>query len=340
MRDKTTTTRYLAKLPALLVLTGAIALLQLHAIQFWTEFVGPMGWAWAVLLEVVALWLWYQRQLARRALALVTSVLALTGPVYTVCEPLVEEWQAASHVDAGRELRIERLTQEAARLEESLATFRDNSEARAGWLTPIQEAQARLTEVDAELAELLSTPPAEAMTWRQQALVVMQALALIIFQLSAVLAITSLSRMGRPVPAPAVSGGPTSSGDRLPEDTAGLGEDVAVPSTPSAEAVTFNLEPRLAKPSMSETNDESELSKGHFEYADIVALRQALEQLLEERGTTQAAFCRDHGVSPRDLSLLRRHEARSAAGERTISITALERLASIIDAQPMSRAAT
>ena len=196
------------------------------------------------------------------------------------------------------------------------------------------------TEVDAELAELLSTPPAEAMTWRQQALVVMQALALIIFQLSAVLAITSLSRMGRPVPAPAVSGGPTSSGDRLPEDTAGPGEDVAVPSTPSPEAVTFNLEPRLAKPSMSETNDESELSKGHFEYADIVALREALEQLLEERGTTQAAFCRDHGVSPRDLSLLRRHEARSAAGERTISITALERLASIIDAQPMSRAAT
>ena len=54
MRDKTTTTRYLAKLPALVVLTGAIALLQLHAIQFWTEFVGPMGWAWAVLLEVVS----------------------------------------------------------------------------------------------------------------------------------------------------------------------------------------------------------------------------------------------------------------------------------------------
>lgn len=338
MRDKTTMTRYLARLPALLVLTGAIALLQLHAIQFWTEFVGPMGWAWAVLLEVVALWLWYQRQLARRALALVTSVLALTGPVYTVCEPLVEEWQMASHADAGRELRIERLTQEALRLEESLATFRENSEVRAGWLTPIQEAQARLTEVDAELAELISTAPAEAMTWRQQALVVMQALALIIFQLSAVLAITSLSRMGRP--APAVSGGPISSGERLPEDSADLGEDVAVPSAPSPEGMSCNLEPRLGKPGMNETNDESELGKGRFEYANIVALRESLEQLLQERGTTQAAFCRDHGVSPRDLSLLRRHEARSATGERTISITALERLASIIDAQPIGRAAT
>lgn len=246
MRDKTTTTRYLARLPALLVLIGAIALLQLHAIQFWTEFVGPMGWAWAVLLEVVALWLWYQRQLARRALALVTSVLALTGPVYTVCEPLVEEWLTASHVDAGRELRIERLTQEAARLEESLATFRENSEARAGWLTPIQEAQARLTEVDAELAELISTPPAEAMTWRQQALVVMQALALIIFQLSAVLAITSLSRMGRS--APAVIGGPISSGERLPEDSAGLGEDVAVPSTPPPRTCPATSSPGWESP--------------------------------------------------------------------------------------------
>ncbi|MGK0547760.1 helix-turn-helix domain-containing protein [Halomonas cupida] len=340
MRDKTTTTRYLARLPALLVLTGAIALLQLHAIQFWTEFVGPMGWAWAVLLEVVALWLWYQRQLARRALALVTSVLALTGPVYTVCEPLVEEWQMASHVDAGRELRIERLTQEALRLEESLATFRENSEVRAGWLAPIQESQARLTVVDSELAELMATPPAESMTWRQQALVAMQALALIIFQLSAVLAITSLSRMGRPTPAPTVSGGPISSGDRLLEDCADIGEGVAEPCATSPEDISCNLESRLGKPGMNETNDESELGKGHFEYANILALRESLEQLLQERGITQAAFCRDHGVSPRDLSLLRRHEARSAKGERTISITALERLATIIDAQSMSRAAT
>lgn len=159
MGNQSPTTRFIEMVPPLLVLAGAIALLQVHAIQFWTEFVGPMGWAWAVLLEVVALWLWYQRQLARRMLAMVASVLTLTGPIYMVCEPLVEEWLSASHVDAGRELQLERLALEASRLEESIDTFWANSEARAGWLEPIQVAQARLAEVDNQLATLVAAPP-------------------------------------------------------------------------------------------------------------------------------------------------------------------------------------
>ena len=65
-------------------------------------------------------------------LAMVASVLTLTGPIYMVCEPLVEEWLSASHVDAGRELQLERLALEASRLEESIDTFWANSEAPGG----------------------------------------------------------------------------------------------------------------------------------------------------------------------------------------------------------------
>ncbi len=339
MGNQSPTTRFIEMVPPLLVLAGAIALLQVHAIQFWTEFVGPMGWAWAVLLEVVALWLWYQRQLARRMLAMVASVLTLTGPIYMVCEPLVDEWLSASHVDASRELRIERLALEASRLEESIEAFRANSEARAGWLEPIQVAQARLAEVDSQLATLVAAPPAEACTWRQQALIGMQAVALLIFQLAAVLAITSLSKLRQHAFAKGVTPRPTSSCDRLREETPGIGQNLVVAGALNAESATCNLEPELGLPSMGEANNDSELGKGGFAYADIVVLRDAREQLLEDREMTQAAFCRDHDFSPRDLSLLRRHEARCAAGARTISITALDRLAEILRHHPTSCAA-
>lgn len=340
MGNQSPTTRFIEMALPLLVLAGAIALLQVHAIQFWTEFIGPMGWAWAVLLEVVALWLWYQRQLARRMLAMVASVLTLTGPVYMVCEPLIEEWQSSSHVDAGRELRIERLTLEASRLEESIETFRANSEARAGWLEPIQDAQARLAEVDSQLATLVAAPPAVTSNWRQQAVIGMQAVALLIFQLAAVLAITTLSSQRQQVIAEGVTPCPTSTCGSLREGPPETGQNLAVAGAAPTKAVTCNHEPELGTPSMSEANDDSELGKGGFAYADIVELRDTLEQLLENREMTQAAFCRNHEFSPRDLSLLRRHEARCAAGERTISVTALDRLAEILWPQPSSRAAT
>lgn len=340
MGNQSPTTRFIEMALPLLVLAGAIALLQVHAIQFWTEFIGPMGWAWAVLLEVVALWLWYQRQLARRMLAMVASVLTLTGPVYMVCEPLIEEWQSSSHVDAGRELRIERLTLEASRLEESIETFRANSEARAGWLEPIQDAQTRLAEVDSQLATLVAAPPAVTSNWRQQAVIGMQAVALLIFQLAAVLAITTLSSRRQQVIAEGVTACPTSTCGSLREGPPNSGQNLAVGGAVPTEAITCNHEPELGTPSMSEANDDSELGKGGFAYADIVELRDALEQLLEDREMTQAAFCRDHEFSPRDLSLLRRHEARCAAGERTISVTALDRLAEILWPQSSSRAAT
>lgn len=342
----TTTTRphWSHRLPALAVLLGAITLLQVHAIQFWMEFVGPMGWAWAVLLEGVAVWLWSQRQALRRVLALVTSLLALAGPLYAVCEPLVAEWQSAGSRDAGRELRIEQLQREASRLEETIATFRANSEARAGWLEPIQVAQARLQEVDHELAGLVAQPSAQALSWRQQALVVMQALALVIFQLAVVLAVTSLARQRQLVPADlgSVSASPTPTSRQVCVAPQDMGMGGAMASPLATDEAPCNLDAELGAPSMSEMNDEDELAmaKGHFTYADIVELRDALNQLLEEREITQAAFCRGHGISPRDLSLLQRHEERCSAGERTISATALERLARTLRDTAAGRVAT
>ena len=200
--------------------------------------------------------------------------------------------------------------------------------------------QTIIAEVDSQLATLVAAPPAVASSWRQQALIAMQAVALLIFQLAAVLAITSLSRQRQQVVAEGVTPRPTSSCDRLREEPHDIEQDVSVVLTAHTEAVTCNLEPELGAPSMSEVNDDSELGKGGFVHADIVELREALEQLLEDRGMTQAAFCRDHGFSPRDLSLLRRHEARCAAGERTISFTALDRLAEILRHQPAHCAAT
>lgn len=42
----------LNRVPTLLVLTGAIAIVQWHSIQFWSEQINPtIGWLWSVALE-------------------------------------------------------------------------------------------------------------------------------------------------------------------------------------------------------------------------------------------------------------------------------------------------
>ncbi|MFP4182228.1 MAG: hypothetical protein ACLFTX_06495 [Thiohalospira sp.] len=58
---------------AAVILIGCTAVIQYHAIQFWTAQVDPVtGWAWSLLLEAVALWLWWRRGIIR-ALALLPA---------------------------------------------------------------------------------------------------------------------------------------------------------------------------------------------------------------------------------------------------------------------------
>jgi len=306
------------RLAPLLVLIGAIALLQAHAIVFWMEHVGPTGWAWSILLEAVALWLWYQPALGKRLLGLVASVLVLLGPVHHVSEPLIEEVWLAPHRDASQAAQIEQLRQEQSRLEANLATFRANSEERTGWLPAIQQTEQRLGEVNTSLVDLLAEPPAGGLAWRQQAVILMQATALVLFQVTAILAITTLSRQAdgaarRPARTVAVEAHAEPSQDGAAPEP---GENTMAVSEPPSQG----LEP--------ETDDP--YRKGAFSGEAIRALCEALDRHLADEGISQAEFARRHRVAPRDLSFLRNHENRARQGKRTVSTEALHRLRDIL----------
>ena len=182
-------------IPAALLVTG-LALMQFHSIAFWSEAVGPLtGWAFSLQLEAAALWLWFSPRRAHRALGAVATLLLLAGPVYQVTAPVIEAQTAAvSGVSQAADRRAVLLAEIGA-IEASLATYRKNSESRQGWFGLIEQAEADLSARRGELAAVQAAQFAAPvrMAWQAQAVLLMQALALVLFQLANVLAIRALS---------------------------------------------------------------------------------------------------------------------------------------------------
>lgn len=175
-----------------LVLAGCVGVLQWHGIQFWMSQVGQAGWAWSVLLEGTGLWLWWT---ARRALGVLASLLLLIGPLYVVSQPLVEDLLRAEHADSARSRLIPAAEAKIASLDREIAAFLANSRKRAGWLPPIEAAQSRLDAARAELDRLYAErPESSGLGWRARAIIVLQAIALCLFQVSAVFGICELAR--------------------------------------------------------------------------------------------------------------------------------------------------
>jgi len=178
------------------VLAGAIGLLQAHGIAFWSSKLGSYGIAWSVLLEAIALWLWSRTAIANRLLALLASVLLLLGPLYQVGTPILEGLASAEHSDRARAKEIPMVEAEIGGLERQLATFTTNSENRSGWLPAIEATQAQIEDARRRLTALHREAPRN--TARMEILViVMECTGLVLFQISAVLAITALAREGR-----------------------------------------------------------------------------------------------------------------------------------------------
>lgn len=180
---------------ALILLVAGIGLMQYHAILFWSEHVDQAtGWAWSLLLEGAALWLWSSRRAAQRALAFVATVLVLAGPLYQVSAPLIAEWQAS---DLGAVANIERraaLAAEINSLETALNAYLKNSEARVGWAQRIDATQARLDTARSELTAVIAAAAEPVhMSWQRQAVIAMQAIALVLFQIMGVIAIRTLA---------------------------------------------------------------------------------------------------------------------------------------------------
>lgn len=175
------------------LLGGCIALLQYHAIQFWLAHTGALGAAWSLLLEGAALWLWSDARATRRALGGLVTVLLLAGPLYQVSEPLIDEAQRTGNTSTARADRITAIEGEIHTLDRALSTYLNNSQTRQGWVARIDHTQARIEALRTEQASLTAAAIEPArMPWQRAAVIGMQALAIVIFQVVAVLCIGEL----------------------------------------------------------------------------------------------------------------------------------------------------
>lgn len=295
----------LAWFPALLLI-GGIGLLQWHSIAFWSAHVDrATGWAWSLLLEGVALWLWSDARTMRRLLAVVATVLLLAGPLYQVSSPLFLEAVSIERSATANTARRDALEAEIASLESSLTAFLANSQKRVGWAERIDRTQAALDAARRELAELIATTAAspQRLEWQRQAVIVMQAAALVLIQVANVLAVTTLStalrQLGKVSPSVSITR----------ERPAGEGKR--------------RRSRRPARAPMLATRDGIEA---------MPEVETALRQHLEETGLTARAFAQQHGFSPRDMSLVLHDSENVTRGRRRAPRKVMGRLQELLAA--------
>lgn len=186
----------MTRMGAIIVLAGTITLVQAHGTVFWSSKLGPTGIAWSILLEATGLWLWSRPAIGCRLIGLCASLLLLLGPLYQVGTPILERLAAAEHSDSARVKAISLMEAEIRELQGQLAAFTENSQKRAGWLAAIEATQTRLSKARDKLTVLHREAPQDTVRIQaQETLVIgMEIAGLLLFQIAAVLAITTLAR--------------------------------------------------------------------------------------------------------------------------------------------------
>lgn len=230
------------------LLGGCIALLQYHAIQFWLAHTGPLGAVWSLLLEGAALWLWSDARAARRALGALVTLLLLAGPLYQVSAPLIEDAQRTGNTAQASVERLAAIEGEIHTLDQALATYLANSQTRQGWVARIDHTQARIEQLRSEQAALTAAriEPARQ-PWQRSAVIGMEALSIVIFQLVSVMCIGELRNHF------ADAGKITSSGHLRPVGLPMVAQPAATPNVapmraPAARRHAANFTPATAKP--------------------------------------------------------------------------------------------
>ncbi|SFC90582.1 hypothetical protein SAMN05660831_00034, partial [Thiohalospira halophila DSM 15071] len=179
---------------ALIVLI-CVVIVQFHAITFWSEHAAYItGWLWAIGLEMLVLWLWFQRRLGYQLVGVIGTTILLAGPVYTISADLLETLEYAQSDEDSRQAQIEALKGDIERLEDDLTTFRQNSEERTGWLPIIRDTQQEIAENRVVLRDLQSRRDEADTLWLTAALLIVQVVAVVLFHIGAILGITWLSR--------------------------------------------------------------------------------------------------------------------------------------------------
>lgn len=153
----------LPRLPAVLLLAGAITLLQLHAIAWWSEHDANYGWLWAVVIEAGAVWLWASRRWYCNVIAVVATALALTSPLSELALPVLDDHRQAQSAADSLPERMTTQLDRIASLEASLTQYNANV-WRKGMDVQIAATQAQLDTAYADLYALQHEQQAPAPT--------------------------------------------------------------------------------------------------------------------------------------------------------------------------------
>jgi len=186
-------------LPIVLI-AGGTGIIQWHSIAFWSSNVdASIGWAWSLMIEAAGLWLWYRPGIGSRMLGLLASLLLLAGPLYQISTPALDEVAKTQASTITHEQQMSMLRTQIAQDAQLMLTYAHNSKKRTGWLPSIQEVQQRLDAARKQLATLQAHKPetVENKGMRVFWLVLLQALGLVLIQVSNVLAITHISGCAR-----------------------------------------------------------------------------------------------------------------------------------------------
>jgi len=284
----------MSALVSAILIAGGVGLIQYHSIAFWSDHVSrEIGWAWSLSIEAAGLWLWYRPGLPSRMLGLVASVLLLAGPLYQIATPALAsraQAEATSQVSAqaARRLRNE-LSQDA----QLVRTYAHNSQSRKGWLQPIQKLQERMDVARSKLNALGSTQAKSRVntTIGVYALVLLQALGLILIQTTNVLAITHISGLRR--------------------ECTTAAQRVRNPRPESIEEAEADAAPR---------------GVAQDEYGRLRSLADQVRGFIEEGGLSIAKAAERLGVDRRDLSYLLNW---SGPGDRKPAAAVLRKLEAV-----------
>jgi len=214
----------LASMLPWLLIGGGTFIIQYHSMEFWSINVNQyIGWVWSLVIEGGSLWLWYRPGLASRTLGMAASILLLAGPLYQIGgQAVMAGARAKASEDAAQAARkasaqVRAITAQTAQTAHArlaqdarlLRAYMENSRKRVGWLPAIQSLQkrmdteqARLNTLNAKLSNLINKPgkPYEYVANKGVSvvlLVFLQALGLILIQVTNILAIAHISRKAR-----------------------------------------------------------------------------------------------------------------------------------------------
>ena len=153
----------LNRVPALALLIGAVVLLQIHSIAWWSEYDSQTGWLWAMVIEAGAVWLWAARHWYCNLIAVFATALALIVPLSELAQPVLDDHRQAQSAADSLPERMTTQIDRIASLEASLTQYNANV-WRKGMDVQIAATQAQLDTAYADLYALQHEQQAPAPT--------------------------------------------------------------------------------------------------------------------------------------------------------------------------------